>query len=386
MRWALPVLVGLLAACSTMPYHGEAEIPAAHDAQSGLAPDRHTNALALVERAVRTHDAPGIQVAVAGAEGPIWTAAVGHADEGRSQPLRVDDTFQIGSATKLFTAVMVLRLVDRGELSLDDTIGRWLPDMRDAERITIRMLLSHHAGQREVLRTTSVLVGATLSRRRVWDQARLVRRMGRRRLDGEPGARFEYSNTHYLVLGEILRLQTGRPAHVLFEEELFGPLGMTRTWLPPAPRPTDRPSIEGIDRGMLPFGPHWMDPSQTNWTTLAYAAGGAHSSARDLVRFYRALFGGQLVSTASLKQMRTFLADGPMPEGSMNGYGLGLASYQLGDTEAWGHRGGIMGYDATPLHVPGPQLFVVVLTNHSELDSTLGLDLAGALTELVRRD
>ncbi|TPV92577.1 MAG: beta-lactamase family protein [Myxococcales bacterium FL481] len=332
----------------------------------------------ILRQAVIRHDVPGVQVAIRTAEGQWWRAAAGFADRDRRRPLAVDDTFQIGSATKLMTAVMVLRAVERGQLELDDLLSRWYPAFPRADQITVRHLLGHRSGLGEVLRRPGVLLKSATAPHKVWDQEAVIRKMARRRLEFAPGSRFGYSNTNYVVLGGILRKVTGKPSEVLFRDELFVPLGMLATWLPPGPSPVDRPHVEGIDH-FMPAGPHWIEPGRTNWTTLAYTAGGVISRAEDLLRFYQALFDGDLLSEASRRELMRFRASDQFPETEMTGYGLGLSEYKFGPYRALGHRGGIMGYDTTPLYCPDARAYVVVLSNHSKGDSKFG----GAVFEAV---
>ncbi len=337
----------------------------------------------VLESAVALAHVPGAQVALVDAEGRMWSAAAGFADEDGQQPLTVDDPLQIGSATKLMTAVCVLRLVDRGELSLDDTLDGHYPAFPSAERITVRHLLTHRAGLKEILARPTFLGRAALLRSRVWDIDAIIEEIEDDDLDFAPGSAFAYSNTNYIVLGGILQRVTGKPAHQVLHDELFGPLGMASTWMPPAEPPTARAPAFGIDQDFMPLGPHWLDGAKPSWTTLASTSGGVLSRASDVLRFYRALFGGQLVSEALREELTAFLPSEDLPEPTMRGYGLGLSDYRFGERRAWGHRGIIMGFDATPVFLPDLGVSLVVLTNHSQQDSTFGGDLVSALVDVL---
>ncbi|MFJ6003752.1 serine hydrolase domain-containing protein [Arthrobacter sp. NPDC092385] len=261
------------------------------------------------------------------------------------RPAAPDGQVRIASNTKMFTATVVMQLVDEGVITLDEPIETYLPGLVkgegiDAERISIRHLLQHTSGLPEYIAT---LLGHEDGLARYWSPRDTLDMAFTQPVAFAPGARWEYSNTNYQVLGLLIERITGEPLDRQIDERIVQPLGLTATLLPHG---GDR-SIEGDHP--LGYHPDAATGDLVDTTALdpgaTWAAGGMISTPSELNTFMQALFAGELTSAAALKEMLTTVpAEEEVWPGS--GYGLGVQSYPLTcGGVAWGHGGDILGYE-----------------------------------------
>ena len=371
----------LWTACASAPSRTADDIP--HQVTSTLSAQHQQHIVDAARRLMLRDNVPGLQMSAAWPDGQTLTLAMGHVDEAATTPMTSQHVLQVGSTSKLLTAVLVLRAVEQKRLTLDAKLSTWFAGFPKADVIDVRMLLQHRTGFAEVLQKPSKLVSSTLSQKE-WVLQEVIADMMDDDLAFTPGTRFQYCNTNYVVLGGILEKVHGKPFHQVLHDEVVTPLALTSTWMPPGP-PLHTAVAHGVDVDFMPFGPHWMDGGNPSWTTLASSAGGLMSTSSDLVRVMRAWATHQLLSSTMTAQMMRLRDLQDPPEATMTGYGLGVSGYTLGTgvdaVDVKGHRGGIMGFDSTPVcTVDGA--CVVVLLNHSRMDSHTGLDLAHQVLRL----
>lgn len=294
---------------------------------------------------------PGVYAEVRDA-GKVWRGAAGVADVETGRPVRPDMRQRVGSVTKTFTAAAVLRQVEKGLIQLDAPIGRYLPRLVPGERgdrITVRMLLNHTSGLAEYLPYAFPSLRGLPSLRDVSpgsiDDNRFTRfrpagliKMGfMAPATGEPGGPLGvYSNTNYLLLGQLLELVTGSPAKECITHEVIQRAGLEHTEFPAGPR------IEGPHPRMYEALYGLVDPprdySVDNMSWVMTGAG-LVSTVADLNTFYGKLLGGEIVRPSSLAQMQR---TGPVIalDGQKIEYGLGLHQVEIpGQGTFWGHDG-----------------------------------------------
>ncbi|GGT01903.1 serine hydrolase domain-containing protein [Streptomyces chromofuscus] len=259
-------------------------------------------------------------------------AAAGLADVESGQEMTPKHHFRVGSNTKVFTATVVLQLVGENRLSLDDSVEKLLPGtLRDIERITVRQLLNHTSGLDDYANHLT-------SMQRTYRPHELVAMADERERLFVPGARWEYSNTNYVLLGMIVEAVSGRSFTEELHRRIIVPLRLHDTRLPLT---TSR--IQGrYAHGYLLNSPDGTLPDETvenpSW---AWTAGAMTSTTTDLARFQRALLGGDLLKPEQLAQMKETVPMGADPTRS---YGLGLMRNTADGTTLWGHNGQIPGY------------------------------------------
>lgn len=272
----------------------------------------------------------------------IRTATTGLGDLGTGRRVKNKDQYQAGSQTKSFVAVLVLQLVAEGKVQLDEPIQTYLPGMvPNGQNITVRMLLQHTSGLAD-FNTPELVTQILANPYQHGTPQQVLAAAFSHKPDFAPGTSWSYSNTGYVVIGEMLQKLTGKPVHELLQQRIARPLKLNDTYLP------DK-FVQNTGPGFLRA--YYVDVSSepavthltSDWTVShAYAAGSLVSTARDLSTFYSALLSGKVLGKAELAEMKkttvvsgntTFDAD----------YGLGLYPFTNACGTAWGHSGGIFG-------------------------------------------
>ncbi|MEU6994130.1 serine hydrolase domain-containing protein [Streptomyces sp. NPDC046465] len=271
-------------------------------------------------------------------------ARAGRAELGTGKPVPWGGKFRTGSATKTFTATVVLQLVAEGEMSLDDTVEHWLPGVvrgegHDGRSITVRQLLQHTSGIPDVLGDVPALnsaAGYRAERFRTYAPEELVA-LAMRHPTPDDAPAWSYSNTNYILAGMIIKKVTGRSWAKEVEARIIGPLGLADT-----SAPGTAPFIPGPHaHGYSAFGTDTtVDVTRFNPSAVD-ASGSIISTSHDLGRFYTALLGGRLLGPAQLDEMTTTV---PAPQLGAE-YGLGLGKFPLSCGGSYfTHPGGVSGY------------------------------------------
>jgi D-alanyl-D-alanine carboxypeptidase len=280
----------------------------------------------------------------------------------------VDTTtrFAIGSVTKQFTSAIILQLAAERKLSVDDPVAKYLPDLTRAGDIRLRDLMGHVSGYPDyypldfVDRRMLVPISADS----------LARWYGRQPLDFEPGTRWSYSNTGFIILGRIAELVTQRPYPQLLRERIFTPLGMRHTAYEPARRDA------GYAQGYAWFGLGDREPAEPEAAGWAAAAGGIWSTPGDLLIWDRALLEGRVVPAEFLRMMTTARH---LANGASTNYGFGLSIGVFNGDTIYSHGGAVSGFAAQNTMVPRTRSAVVVLSN-AEASVTSGPLVRMAIT------
>ncbi|MEU1489607.1 serine hydrolase domain-containing protein [Streptomyces sp. NPDC005776] len=314
-------------------------------ASGGLTAEATTRLTDPLQRqvdAIRDTGVVGVAAEVT-SPGTRAVARAGVAERGTRKPMPRDGRFRIGSATKTFTATVVLQLVGEGRMSLEDTVERWLPGAVGAgDLITVRQLLQHTSGIPEVLPQIASLNSADgyrAERFRTYAPEELAGLAMRRSDDVPAEAAWSYSNTNYILAAMIIREVTGRSWGREVENRIIRPLGLSGTSTPGA-----SPFIPGPHaRAYTAFGAGTgaaIDVTALN-ASMAVGSGAVISTTRDLSRFYTALLGGRLLEPAELDEMTATV---PAPElGVWYGLGLGEIPLTCGGSY-FGHPGELLGY------------------------------------------
>lgn len=304
----------------------------------------------------RANGVPGVSAAIETPDG-LWTGVVGKASLKPARTVTPETAFVAGSVTKTFVAAVVMLLVEDGKLSLSSKLSRWMPDFPYARRITIRQLLTHKSGIRDLFDDPANQRYLEAHKDRRFTFGSIVKRIPRPR--ARPGQRYHYSNANYVLLGRIVERVTGKGIGKVIRSRLLEPLGLTRTWFQgeePAPAGMSSRRAMGYASGGRPFGDGSGLRPWTSMATFIWAAGAMMSTPTDLARWARALYGGRVpgLSDASLRRMTEFHS---------KDYGLGTRSTAKGDREAWGHGGSLDGFQTGMWYLPAIDSSVVVMWN-----------------------
>ncbi|MFI9019192.1 serine hydrolase domain-containing protein [Streptomyces griseus] len=269
-----------------------------------------------------------------------YTAGVGDLKTGAKVPK--DGQVRAASNTKAFTAVVTLQLVAEKKIALDAPVDTYLPgllrgDGIDGRHITIRQLLQHTSGMPEYLDKGAVLKDP----QRYYEPRELLDSALAQKAHFSPGAKWEYSNTNYLVAGLIIQKVTGRPLAEEINRRIVDRIKLRHTYFPtPGNMTIAEPHPNGYHQDTADSP--WRDITELD-PSWGWAAGAVISTNGDLNRFYTALLKGRLLPPAQLAQMRTTVPAESFGPGVR--YGLGLSSTPLSCGGVyWGHGGTIPGY------------------------------------------
>lgn len=269
--------------------------------------------------------------------------------------------FELASVSKLFTAVAVARLVEEGRISFDDTVAGLMPqypDRANAARITVRHLLSHTSGIEDYYRTGAIFADprARSSFEDYWPL------FAGRPLPFDPGARYDYSNANYVLLGSIVEQVSGERFEDFVDREVFERADMTSAcYCPPGARGAAAPltvytAVAGPARRVSAEG---LRQVPRDAPRPALSAGYAMASARDMTRFGEGLISGRLLSRSMLERMMT--AQASMDDGGVKG--LGFEVYDIDGMRVAGHGGSSWGVRTQLDIYPEANVVVVILSN-----------------------
>lgn len=346
---AAPVLAPAFPASAAASHRAGATAPAVPTAPAAFsAPAFDPAKLTATLDAVHAAGMYGIYSAVRDGD-RTWQGASGVADVRTGRRVTPEMEHRVGSVTKTFVATALMQQVERGRLRLDAPIGGYLPDLvagQRGEQITVRMILNHTSGIGDYVSYAfpSLLDPSAKS----LDEGRFRHLTPKQLVDwglqapptGAPGENWSYSNTNYILAGQLLEKLTGAKAETYIRDNVIRRAGLKHTYFPKGPR------IKGAHPRMYEslYG-HVKPPRDYSTYDMSWAgtAGALVSTMPDLNRFYRRLLTGGLVSRASVAEMQRTVpvkdAEGTV---QMN-YGLGIYSMDLPCGTFWGHDGAVWG-------------------------------------------
>jgi D-alanyl-D-alanine carboxypeptidase len=247
-----------------------------------------------------------------------WSGAAGIAGQNGQVPMTKDTPIYIASITKLYTATAIMRLYEQGVLSLDDPMSKYLPDAlirgihvykgKDySHEITIKELLAHTSGIGDYY-TEKPDGGKSLFElflekpERPWTVDETIARVRNDlRPNFQPGTEASYSDTNFQLLGKVIESITGKPLHMVYEDFIFGPLGLKHTWLAGRSKPQLAPSAAPADVFYKD-----MNITNTRLNGAYWADGGIVSTAEEMIIFLKALNEGRIVSGDTVKLMHNW--------------------------------------------------------------------------------
>jgi D-alanyl-D-alanine carboxypeptidase len=314
----------------------------------------------------RQREGVGLGAAVILPDGTAWSGVSGYASQERACLLTLDHHLYIGSMTKLYTAALVMDQVERGTISLQDTLDRWV-DLDYANTITVEMLLNHTSGIPSYTENLWFLIRYFWFPEKQWQTDELIAVIQNKGLKFEPGSRQEYSNSNYLLLGMILEKVTGDSYGTLLWE-LIEQLGLQDTYY--FARPADLLIANGYDESLLHLGKRNLTGFRKSLETGAFSAGGILSTSGDTASFVHSLFNGQIVNNATVTQMKRFVEAPDKDVPLQTGYGLGIRNMVIDGENLVGHTGTIPGYSGIAMHNEHRRYTIVILSNLSVIEQT----------------
>jgi D-alanyl-D-alanine carboxypeptidase len=323
---------------------------------------------------------PGAMVLLRTPQG-TFAFGVGATELGGTTPPSADTSFRIASNTKTMTAAVIVQLVQEGKLRFDDRVSTYVQGIPNGDDITISQLLKMRSGLSNFTAEPELAQSLDHDPARVWTPLELLGIAFKHPPVFAPGTEYDYCNTNYLLLGLIAEKLEGKPLSRIFQDRLFGPLGLAATLLPAStsnaiPEPYAHGYLYGSSSYALVDAPYPADliaaakagtlkPNDDTHQnpSYAFAAGGVISTADDLATWMRALVGGKVLDAAYQRQW----LDSPepqdpgAPESQQYGYGISLMTF--GPNRVYFHGGEMPGYNSFMGYDPVNDVTLIIWTS-----------------------
>lgn len=363
---ALTCLI-LVTGCDRGQRSSAAQTPAAVSELASLNP---ADLDAFISSTVKAQHAIGVTVGVMQDGKVTFARGYGLANTATNTPVSTDTLFAVGSVTKQFTCAVALQLEQERKLSFDDPIAKYAPGLTRARDIRLRDVAGMVSGYRDYYPLD--FVDRPMSAPK--PSADIVADFASRPLDFEPGSRYSYSNTGYLLLGQIVETVGGEPMGQALERRLFGPLGLQHTRYEPARGGPD------LAEGYTPLGLGPAEPAIPEGAGWIGAAGGIWSTPTDLLAWDLALLDGKVLSAASFATMST---PRRLTDGRTSGYGCGQSIRDRGPVLVLAHGGAVSGFGARNALVPASRSAVAVMANADWAGGVLDTIESAVLAKLM---
>ena len=270
----------------------------------------------------------------------------GYADKAKKKKANKKTKYRIGSISKTFTAACIMQLVDEGRIKLDQKLAVFYPDLPNADKISIEQLLRHRSGLH------NFVDDADYSDYLKEEQSREshMKRFMAKGVDFEPGEKYSYSNTNYVLLAFICEDLDGIPFDEILKKRITKPLKLKST------QHTGAYNLKNKEAFSYYWSGEWQAERQTHGS-VSIGAGSLISAVSDLNRFFYALENGKLVSALAYERMKTMV----------EGYGLGLFPIPWKEDVGYGHTGGIDGFQSVLAYFPEHKVYVAFCGNGIKL-------------------
>lgn len=277
-----------------------------------------------------------------------WTYSVGYRDWADKKANTQETKFRLGSVSKSFTAIMIMKAVEEKKLSLDDTLVKFFPTVPNAGNITIRQLLQHRSGIFNVTNDPSFgnIYTSPISRED------MVIRISSKESVFEPGTKYQYSNSNYILLSIILEKIYGKDFKTLFEEKIVKPYGLKDQIYYMTPINAEKEEAYSYSWNVDSI---WsLEPSTD--PSIPLGAGAIIGKPKALNEFFGKLFSGKILSVSSLKEMQQV----------QDNSGLGIFKIEVDEEVFYGHGGAIDGFRTTYIVNPATGLSIAIGFNATQ--------------------
>lgn len=317
---------------------------------------------------------PSASVAVVRDGQIAYLHAYGHARLDPETPAKPEMRYSIGSISKQFTAAAILLLQEQGKLALDDKVGKFIPNLTRANEVTIRQLLSHTSGYQDYWPQDYVM---PMMLEPVTAQ-KILETWARKPLDFEPGTKWQYSNTNYVIAGLIVEEASGEPLLQFLQQNVFTPLNMKSV------ADTDKAKLGDTDpTGYLRYALGPPRPAPREGSGWLFAAGELAMPAEDLAKWDISIINQKLMNAASYQEFETEVL---LKNGLGTRYGLGVdVRSELGH-RSLAHSGEVSGFTSDNIVFPDERIAVVVLTNQDAAAASEAIAMGIAPLLLDRDD
>ena len=302
-----------------------------------------------VENIIIATGAKGISASIGVPDNGIWCSARGITGNTSKEKITSDLKFFAGSIGKIFTAIVILNLIEEDRLSLENSVDKWFPEISWASHVTINHLLTHTSGIASFDNTKEYESYKYLYR----NPEELLSYVTKKELLFESGKHYAYSNTGYLMLGIIIERVTGRSYREAVEHYIINKINLHKTDVITSETINDL-IVKGHHKGNV--------LSESENYVVPFAAGSIAATPRDLIIFFQALMSGRLLSQGSLQIMFSDMNLMTVTQSTYYGKGM-VAALETPVGNIIGHTGGIKGFGASLFYHPKRNIFVCVMMN-----------------------
>jgi D-alanyl-D-alanine carboxypeptidase len=317
-----------------------------------------------VETAMKEERQPGVMISITGPEGE-YTKAYGYANSSTKEALSLEDHFRIGSITKTFTATAILRQIEEGNLSYNNTLSEFVTGIKYGEEITVRDLLDMRSGVYEFESAPEFEIGFALNHKEAIGPQTEVEIIRNHEPEAKPDEITHYTESNYILLGLILEQVSGEPAEEAITKEVIEPLGLEHTSFPSTvtgyenPDTLPAPFAQGYEYNLFSKSLPLTLATEMN-PEIPWTMGAIVSTIGDMSKYAKELGTGALLSSGTEEERLEFC---PIPytlEGPTEfGYGLGILSFGT-----WiGHDGSVPGYSSEVFYEPETGATIVGMEN-----------------------
>jgi hypothetical protein len=304
----------------------------------------------IIQTEFKEAQGPGGVFLIAQKGKPVYRKAIGKSNLELETDLNPDNVFQIGSMTKQFTAISILMLEEQGKLKVSDPVSKYIPDYPNGKNITIHQLLTHTSGIKDFtkMKTLSEIAQKEMTAKMVVDFFK------NEPVTFQPGEKFDYNNSGYVLLGYLIELTSGKTYETYIQEAIFNPLGMTHSYF-------------ASDRKVIPkraYGYHKKTQGYVNKTSINFsvpaASGALMSTLDDMLKWQNALNQNLLLKAGNAAKafQKYKLNDGQEIE-----YGYGWHLKNINGVATREHGGSIFGFKAMGVYFPTEDLYIVGFNN-----------------------
>lgn len=275
--------------------------------------------------------------------------AVGFADAEKNSKANINTQYRVGSVTKVFTAVLMMKAVEEKKISLDQKLSEFITEIPNGEKITLEQLLQHRSGIHNLTDEPEFWQYYTTPK----TSTELIDIIKKYKSDFEPGSKHDYSNSNYILLGIILEKIYKTSYADLLESKITKPLKLKLTKI----GCTIDSSKNQAKSFYFENGKYIAVPESD--MSIPIGAGNIVSTPMELIKFIQALENGKLVTKESLSKMKNFVDD----------YGYGLVHFPYEKTFGYGHTGGIDNFRTALFYFPELKVAVAYVANQTTIDT-----------------
>lgn len=307
---------------------------------------------------IAAHNKGMFSVAIAQDGQEVYQKSIGYARIANKQKADAETAYCIGSVSKTFTAVLILQLIEAGKLRFDTPLSDFFPGLPNAGAITIEHLLRHRSGLFNITNEADY----DSWRSNPISRDAMLRKIASHPLRFTPGEAFEYSNSNYILLSYIIEKLYESDLHSILQKKICEPCGLKSTFYNRQYYPEAKRALSY----RLKHG-QWVAEQETH-PSVPLGAGAFYSTPTELNRFFHCLFKGSLLADTSRQQMLTL----------QDRYGIGIIAFPFYEKRAYGHTGGIDGFQAVAAYFPAEGVSVAFTAN--ALDMSMNDLLIGILS------